>query len=142
MAEQFDEDGIRFRYPENWRLEREDSEEGWTVSVQSPGTAFLMMCLRQDSPTPDSMIESVTAAMREDYPDLEVEDRVESVAGQPAIGQDIRFFSLDLTNTCWTRSFYTSQGTVLLLCQTNDLELDEAGPVLQAMCASLEVADD
>ena len=142
MAGQFDEDGIRFRYPENWSLEREDSEEGWTVSVQSPGTAFLMLCLRRDCPTPDSMIESVTSAMREDYPELEVEDRVESVAGQPAVGQDIRFFSLDLTNTCWTRSFYTANGTLLLLCQSNDLELDEAEPVLRAMCASLEVAED
>jgi hypothetical protein len=142
MAELFNEDGIRFRYPESWQLEREDSEEGWTVSVQSQGTAFLMLCFRQDSPTPDSMIESVTSAMREDYPELEVEDRVESVAGQPAIGQDIRFFSLDLTNTCWTRSFYTSRGTLLLMCQSNDLELDQAEPVLRAMCASLELVED
>ena len=142
MAAEFDEDGVRFRYPENWRLEREDSEEGWTVTVQSPGTAFLMMCLRQDLPTPDSMIESVMSAMKEDYPELEAEDRVESVAGQPAVGQDIRFFSLDLTNTCWTRSFYTARGTVLILCQTNHLELDEAGPVMRAICASLEVADE
>jgi hypothetical protein len=88
------------------------------------------------------MLESVTSAMREDYPELEVEDRVESVAGQPAVGQDIRFFSLDLTNTCWTRSLYTAHGTLLLLCQSNDLELEEAGPVLRAMCASLELAED
>src|SRR4051794_9984327 len=103
MASQFEEDGIRFCYPENWRLEREDSEEGWTVSVQSPGTAFLMLCLRRDLPTPDSMLGSVLTAMKDDYPELEAEDRVETLAGQPAVGHDIRFFSLDLTNTCWTR---------------------------------------
>jgi hypothetical protein len=142
MAAQFDKDGIRFRYPENWRLEREDSEEGWTVSVQSPGTAFLMICLRQDMPTPDSMIDSVLTAMREEYPELEADDRVESVAGQPAVGHDIRFFSLDLTNTCWTRSFSSTRGTLLLMCQTNDLELDQAGPVLKAICSSLEVEED
>jgi hypothetical protein len=141
MAAQFDDGGIRFRYPENWSLEREDSEEGWTVSLQSPGTAFLMLCLRSDMPPPDQMTATALDALRADYPDLEADDRVESLAGQPAVGHDIRFFSLDLTNTCWTRSFYTAQGTVLLLCQTSDLELETTEPVLRAICASLEVEE-
>ncbi len=142
MAAQFDEGGIRFRYPENWTLEREDSDTGWTVSLQSPGTAFMMVCLREDMPSNDRLAEAALETLREDYPELEAEDRVESVAGQPAVGHDIRFFSLDLTNTCWTRSFYTEQGTVLLLCQTSDLELEESEPVLRAICASLEVDDE
>jgi hypothetical protein len=58
------------------------------------------------------------------------------------VGHDIRFFSLDLTNTCWTRSFYSARGTVLVLCQTNDLELETNEPVLRAICASLEVDDE
>lgn len=142
MAAAFAESGIRFRYPENWKLEREDNDTGWTVSVQSPGTAFLMVCLRQDMPTTDSLAEAALAALKEDYPELEADDCVDSVAGQPAVGHDIRFFSLDLTNTCWTRSFYTTYGTVLLLCQTNDLELEQNGAVLRAICASLEVEND
>ena len=44
MVAEFDAPGIRFKYPENWQLEREDNEAGWTVSVQSPETAFLMLC--------------------------------------------------------------------------------------------------
>ncbi|HJT76033.1 MAG TPA: hypothetical protein VJ739_02430 [Gemmataceae bacterium] len=142
MAAQFDDDGIRFRYPDNWTLEREDTETGWTVSLQSPGTAFMMVCLREDMPSNDQLAEAALEALREDYPELEAEDCVETVAGQPAVGHDIRFFSLDLTNTCWTRSFYSDQGTVLLLCQTSDLELEESGPVLRAICASLEVEDE
>jgi hypothetical protein len=57
------------------------------------------------------------------------------------MGHDIRFTSLDLTNTCWTRSFYSSAGTVLVLCQFNDLESESNEPVLHAICASLEVDD-
>ncbi|HXG10449.1 MAG TPA: hypothetical protein VNK04_11850 [Gemmataceae bacterium] len=142
MAALFQDGGIRFRYPENWRLEREDNEEGWTVSVQSPGTAFLMLCLREDLPSTEQLADTTLEALREEYPDLEADDRVELVAGQPAVGHDIRFFSLDLTNTCWTRSFYTSRGTVLLLCQTSDLELETAEPVLRAICASITLEDD
>jgi hypothetical protein len=49
---------------------------------------------------------------------------------------------MDLTNTCWTRSFYSARGTVLVLCQINDLELDTNEPILRAMCASLELEDE
>ncbi len=142
MAAAFEDGGIRLRYPENWTLEREDNDDGWTVSLQSPGTAFLMICFREDMPTSDVLAEAALAALREDYPELEVEDRIETIGGQPAVGHDVRFFSLDLTNTCWTRSFYSNQGTVLLLCQTNDLELERHGPVLKAICASLEVKEE
>jgi hypothetical protein len=138
MAE-FQDGGIRFRYPENWVLEREDNDAGWTVSVQSPGTAFLMVCLRQDTPATDEVADAALAALQEDYPELEYDPCIDSVAGQPAVGHTIRFFSLDLTNTCWTRSFYSSEGTVLVLWQVNDLELEQAEPVLRAICSSFEV---
>jgi hypothetical protein len=142
MISQFDDDGIRFRYPESWKLEREESDTGWTVSLQSPDTAFVLISLNEEMPSTDEVAETALAALREEYPDLEADDRVDSLAGQPAVGHDIRFFSLDLTNTCWTRSFYSARGTVLVLCQTNDLELETNEPVLRAICASLEVDDE
>ena len=142
MPGQFDDNGIRFKYPENWQLERAATDAGWTVSLQSPGTAFLMLSLREDLPTPGEMAETALAALKEEYSELEAEECVDSLAGQPAFGHNIHFFSLDLTNTCWTRSFYSASGTVLVLCQTSDLELEKNGPVLRAICASLEVDEE
>ena len=142
MVETFEDAGVCFRYPENWRLEREDTDVGWTVVLQSPETAFAMIGLNEESPSVESMAETALAAMREDYPDLEVDNCVDSLAGRPAVGHDIRFFSFDLTNTCWIRSFYCSRGTVVIMCQVNDLELDTNQPVLRAICASLEVEDE
>ena len=142
MTAEFSADGLRLLYPENWRLEREESDSGWTISVQSPDTAFLMLSMREDLPSIDQVAETALAALREEYPDLEADDCTESVAGQPAVGHDIRFFSLDLTNTCWTRSFYSANGTVLVLCQANDLELEKYEPILHAICKSLEVDDE
>jgi len=142
MVAEFQDMGIRFKFPENWKLEREDNETGWTISLQSPDTAFLVLSLREDMPSANSMAESALTALREEYPDLEADDCVESFAGQPAVGHDIRFFSFDLTNTCWTRSFYSSRGTMLVLCQLNDLELEKNEPVLRAICASIEVDDE
>ncbi|MBV9123440.1 MAG: hypothetical protein JO112_08795 [Planctomycetes bacterium] len=138
----FDEGGLRFQYPDNWRLEREDNDTGWTVSIQSPDTAFVMISLREDMPSVEELAETALAALREDYPDLEADECTDSLAGQPAVGHDIQFFSFDLTNTCWTRSFYSPQGTVFVLCQTNDLELADHEPILKAICKSLHIEDE
>jgi hypothetical protein len=143
MPAKFDDGGISFLYPENWRLERETSDEGegWSVSVQSPGTAFLLLTVQQDDPSTDEMLTTALEALKADYPDLEWEDCVDTVAGLPAVGHNMRFLSLDLTNTCWTRSFYSEAGTVMVLCQCNDLEDDVNERVLRAICASLKVGD-
>jgi hypothetical protein len=138
----FAEGGLRFLYPENWKLEREDNDAGWTVTLQSPDTAFLVLVLRDDAPPPADLADTALEALREDYPELESEDRVESIGGQPAVGHDVRFFSLDLTNVCWTRSFHTSDGTVLMMCQSSDLDPDRNEKVLRAICASLKVDQD
>ena len=134
MVATFEDTGVRFRYPENWQLQREETEDGWTVMLQSPETAFLLISVRPDMPSVDEVAETALAALREDYPELEAEDCVDSVAGQPAIGHDIRFFSLDLTNTAWTRSFYSERGTILVLCQVNDLELRRMNRAARGLC--------
>jgi hypothetical protein len=142
MAATFDDGGIRFQYPENWLLEREDSDGGWTVCIQSPQTAFLLISVNEELPDPEEMLEAALAALKADYKDLEFDDCVDSMAGLPAIGHDIRFSSLDLTNTCWTRAFVCGAGTVLVMCQCSDLESDSNERVLRAICASLKVDDD
>jgi hypothetical protein len=141
MAATFEESGVRFLYPENWTVEREDNEDGWNVTVQSPETAFLVITVNEELPTTEEMLATALEALKADYPDLEADDCVDTVAGQPAVGHDIRFVSLDLTNTCWTRSFYSAAGTILVLCQCNDLESEIHERVLRAICASLEVED-
>ena len=139
MPHEFNDRGVRFQYPESWTLEREDGETGWTVSVQSPQTAFLLISVDEGMPSTDEVAETALEALRSEYPELEAEEHVDTLAGQPAIGHDIQFFSFDLTNTCWARTFYSERGTVLVMWQANDLELDAYEPVLRAMCASLQV---
>src|SRR5579871_6600073 len=76
MSKHFEEDGVSFDYPESWRLEREDADDGWTVAVQSPGTAFLTVTLDARTPTTEDVAETVLETLRSDYPNLEAEARV------------------------------------------------------------------
>jgi hypothetical protein len=138
MPANFHENGISFRYPENWILDREEHESGWIVTLQSPATAFVAVTFDRDAPDIAELSDSALATLREEYPGLEAELRVESLAGQPAIGHDVSFFALDLTNTAWIRAFRSEEGSVLVLCQFNDFEEDTNGQVLRAICASIE----
>ncbi|HEY7428158.1 MAG TPA: hypothetical protein VH682_28250 [Gemmataceae bacterium] len=142
MRQQYQAEGISFRYPDDWRLEREESADGWTVLLQSPGTAFLTLTCDRSGASTEEITAAALEALQEDYPALEASPQVDTLAGQMAVGHDIQFFSLDLTNTCWTRSIDSAAGVVLVLCQTNDLELEEYEPVLRAICASLTVEEE
>jgi hypothetical protein len=142
MNQHYQADGVSFRYPDNWRLDREESADGWTVLLQSPGTAFLTLTCDQSGASTEEIAAAALEALREEYPALEASPQVDTLAGQMAVGHDIEFFSLDLTNTCWTRSIDSAAGTLLVLCQTNDLELEEYEPVLRAICASLAVEEE
>jgi hypothetical protein len=144
MAKEFREGCLSLRYPDNWTMEREDGENGWTVALYSPrpATAFLTLTLDADYPDTDQMADTVLEAMRGEYPQLEADESAEQVAGRWAVGHDITFISLDLTNTCWTRSFDTPDGTALLMCQSADVDMPQQEPILRAICASLAVATE
>ena len=141
MTQHYEADGVSFDYPDNWQLDREESTEGWTIQLQSPGTAFLILTCDRSGATTEEIVDAALDALKGEYPELEVQSQVETLAGQMAIGHDIQFFSFDLTNTCWTRSIYHADGVLLLLCQCNDLELERYEPVLRAICASLRVEE-
>jgi hypothetical protein len=142
MVAHFDENGLHFRYPTNWKMERQENDEGFTLTLQSPETAFFMLCVHDDSPSPQELADTALEALREEYKEVEADDALESLAGHPAVGHNIRFFALDLTNTAWTRSFYAVGGTVLVMCQVNDMEASRNEPVLRAICESLTVDEE
>jgi len=139
MVKQFEEDGVSFRYPDDWTLERDDTENGWTASLQSKETAFLVVTLDRGMAEPEQMAQAALAALQSEYAGLEADPAVDMLAGEMSVGHDVQFFSFDLPNTAWTRSLYCGAGTLLLYWQANDLELPATEPVLRAITASLKV---
>ncbi|MCS7015565.1 MAG: hypothetical protein RMJ19_14285 [Gemmatales bacterium] len=142
MPRTFEGHGIRFQYPDNWELEEMEMDPGWMVSVQSPDTAFMLLSMHPPELTVDEVLETTLAALREDYYDLEHKPIRQRICQRPAKGYNVHFVSLDFTNTCWIRSFRTRRATVLIMCQSNDLELEQSEPVLRAILTSLQLTDD
>ena len=139
MPAEFDESGIRFQYPENWKLQRDDIDAGWIVELQSPDTAFLMICLRGDRPKREELLEQSLSDLRDDYPELEADPVSATIADFDALGYDVSFLSFDFTNSCVMRSFQCKAGTMLVLWQVTDVDAERIEPVFEAIVASLRI---
>src|SRR4051812_30859633 len=74
---EFNADGVSFSYPDNWTLEREEADDGWVVTVHSPGTAFAVFRLDHDMPDPRKVVHDTLEAMRSEFPELEAESALE-----------------------------------------------------------------
>ncbi len=141
MPKWFEKDGLRFQYPENWQVETEENAEGWTVNVVSPATAFLMLSYQPGLIDPTPLMDEALAVLQKEYKDCESEEVSDTIAKSPATGLDVNFISLDLTNTCWLRGLALAGGSLFIMSQCTDGELNLNGRVMKAMIASLEIED-
>jgi len=140
MPARFHRHGVSFQYPENWQLVPEDYQSGWAVTVQSPGTAFLTVTCDQSKLGMGKLTEDALKILSEEYKDMDVTPFRGTIAGLPAIGYDVDFFSFDLTNTCLIRAIIITEGVLLLVGQASDLEETQLA-VIRAMMASMEIDD-
>jgi hypothetical protein len=141
MPHTFDDGSLRFMYPENWRLERQESEEGWTISIQSPGAAFLLISRYDERPDVKDVLDTTLKTLREDYTELEARPATERIAEHASRGFDVDFFSLDMVNSCTIRCFRTRACTYLILSQSSGLDDEMTASVLRAMVLSLRLAE-
>lgn len=120
---EFDRDQIRFQYPADWEIEIEEEVDqmGWTVSIASPDSAFLIIAYRVDE-EPSRLVEAALESLREDFQNLDAQPTMETLNKQPAFGYNIEFITLDLTNTAWLRGVDGPEGGILIMGQMTDQE--------------------
>lgn len=142
MSQLFENSTLRFRYPAGWSIDQSQSDEGTIISLQSPGAMFAFLTVREDEQTAVEIADRALETMRDEYPELDSIAIRTTIARRPAIGHDVNFFSLDLTNTCWIRALRGEFITLLVFAQTTDLELAGDEPLFRAICASIELIED
>ena len=138
----YEDRGIRFEYPGDWELEVTDEGPLTTVAVQAPGgLAFALVTVDDSCPAPADVADQALEALREEYPVLDAVPALEAINGYRAVGHDVEFISLDMTNSCTIRCFRTSRRTVLLFGQWSDLVGDESETSLVAVRRSFGETD-
>jgi hypothetical protein len=137
----FAKSGVSFRYPAEWAADEEGDDDNWTFTLQSPGTAFLLISLRPDADDPAQVADQTLEALKAEYPELDATDATETIAGRLAIGHDVDFVALDATVSGRVRAIDAPDGPLLILTQCGDLDRAKHEPTLKAVVASLEITD-
>ncbi|MEX0725908.1 MAG: hypothetical protein WEB58_17945 [Planctomycetaceae bacterium] len=134
--------GVQFRYPGAWALSETRQSDEVTIQVESGETSFWSLTLLFDLPEPADVIEVVSQAFREEYPELDLYASHDQLNGRPTWGCDIEFVSFELVNSAFVRCFQADDFTGVVLYQGTDLELETTQPEMDAMTKSLAVTDD
>ncbi len=129
--------GVRFDYPDNWRIEEEALSDQRAVTVHSPGGGFWSVVVHSQSMDPGELVTAAMEMMRKEYDNLDTEVVTEEIADRALIGYDLNFYCLDLTNTSHIRSCRTDDATYLVFCQAEDREFEKLSLVFRAMLVSL-----
>jgi hypothetical protein len=138
----FTRGGVTLRYPPDWAFDVEDDRTAWSATVQSSQTAFVLVALRPDAAGPGELVDEALAALRSEYRELDSEPVVESVSGQPAVGYDVDFLSVDMSVVCLLRGLNTLDGPLLLMAQVSEYDRERNEPRLREVIASVQIEEE
>ncbi|HBH51750.1 MAG TPA: hypothetical protein DDY91_07650 [Planctomycetaceae bacterium] len=137
MASRYKKHGISFAYPERWDLAENLEPDQVTISLSSPGTSFLTICLFQDRPDPAEVAEATLEAFRDEYTELDIYPVKAKVGRRPAVAWDLEFFCLELTNSARIRAFRAPRFTCLVLFQGTDQEFEKTEETFRKIARSI-----
>ena len=129
--------GVNFRYPGDWLVSEEQTDEQLAITISSPLTAFWMVSLFPDCPEPGDVVDTVLEAFQEEYSEMDEYPSKARVGQHPTVARDIDFVCLDVLNLASVRAFRTPEFTVMVLFQLTEAERDETGPILDKITRSL-----
>ncbi|MCY2968757.1 MAG: hypothetical protein NT069_34880 [Planctomycetota bacterium] len=141
MSARYAKHGISFIYPPRWELAEQAEPGQVTITISSPGTSFLTLCLFTDRPEPAEVAEAALDAFREEYPELDVYRAQARVGKRSAVAWDVEFFCLEMTNSARVRAFKSPRFTGLLLWQGTDAEFEQTDPMFEKIARSVRCVE-
>ncbi len=118
---EFNRNGIRFEYPENWTIEEDNSPDGvFSITASAPDGAFWSLSRQPAEVDFEQLTDFTTEQLRGEYPDLEAYPASDDIFGSSLSGADSNFSYLDLTNTAEVRCLATTTACYVFFCQAED----------------------
>ncbi len=138
MTATYENHGITFLYPENWKLTQEQcTERPYEVSVQSPGSGFWSVHVYEESSDPGELVAEALRSMRQEYENIDSEPVVTMIGHLDAAGYELNFYCLDFLVTARIIGFRNAGCTYLVLYQAESSEFEDLGRVFEALTISL-----
>ena len=138
----YDSNGVRFRFPQHWKIHEEHSDNQLSITVSSPKTSFWTLSLFFDSLPEDELMETALDAFREEYEELDIYPVAETICHRESLARDLDFFCFELMNSAFLRAFETDSFTALILYQGTDHELEMTRAQLEKISLSMHYEGD
>ncbi len=129
--------GFRIDYPDAWSLQEEQSDDRHVVTVSPDGTTFWSATVLFDHLAPGEVLDAVTLAFEEEFPEVDVHSKSARLAGIDAETRTFEFVCWDLTNSAIAQSVRAGNVTLLVLYQFTDSEQDDVEDLLRGVSESL-----
>lgn len=138
MPAVFHKHGVRFEFPDDWTVTEDATSTEVCVTVSGEAASFWSITLFFDRPSPEDVAETVVRAFEDEYESVDVYPSNFEVGSVPAVGANLEFLALDLTNSAYVRVCRTQRFTAVVLYQGTDHELAEGLRDLESISSTIE----
>ena len=137
----YDANGIRFHFPEGWRIEESRDDGQLTVTLLSSDTSFWSATVFDEFQDGQHVIDQVLDTLREEYGQLDVYEATTQFCQASNLSCDVEFICYELVNSAFLRFVASDVCQLLIYYQATDHELVKSRPVLEAITESLQLTD-
>ena len=139
MPKEFNENGVRFLYPENWRLEKHPALDGLVcaLTLEAPSGALWTLNVEEGLRDTVEVAESVRKTLCEEYDETEAEPYQGKWGDLESQGFELHFYVIEMVARALIECVQFKNRTYLVMTQAEVRDYDELAPVFEALCASL-----
>lgn len=139
MTAVYEKLGLKFLYPENWKLtDSGDDSVPHEITIDSPdGAAMWSVHVYPNDSCPDDLLDQTVDSLRETYADLELSELEDPASEKSIEGNEALFYCLDFLVRVRLQVFETDQHRILAWYQAEDREFEKMDLVFQAITTSL-----
>lgn len=138
MTAVFEDFGIKFQYPENWKLSDGLRDRlPYEIAIESPSGSLWTLHMFPGTSDPVALADEVRLALANQYDSFESTEISEKIGDIEMAGYEVSFFCLDLLIEGNLRYFQTDVYTFVLLTQAEDRDFQQQKPVFAAITKSL-----
>ena len=139
MTATYQNHGVQFIYPENWKLiDQEDPDQRpCQIALESPSGGQWSVILFPTDRNPDEVLAEAVQALGDQYEDLETSAAPPDFEPYPSTAVDGYFYCLDFMVMARLRVIETAKYTLLVWFQAESRDFDTNHQVFRAITTSL-----
>jgi hypothetical protein len=138
MTAKYDKLGLKFLYPENWKLIDDVSGSPQVITLETPdGSSTWSVHLYPCETDVDLILKEAIDSLQQTYEDIEISPCESSFGATPSSGVEALFYCLDFLIRAELQIVKTDEKWLMFWTQAEDRDYDNKKLVFKAIAISL-----